>query len=127
MIFDMVREAGKCEVAVSREGGDIDADKRRAIDKASPFRFESKIRIWELERPQIDGTMVDVLESGKDTGGGSLDMHERLAKGGPGTIRFSRSSHTSSHPTACGCKVLSYLPHTDHGIMGLGTGLYFDS
>ena len=73
-------------------------EERKTIDKASPFRSESKIRIWELKRPQIDGTMVDVLENGKDTRGGCSDMHEssqRKDKGG--AIRILRSRHTLSH------------------------------
>ena len=67
---------------------DIDADEKRLIDKASPFRFKSGGRIWELTRPQIDGAMVDVLETGGGTGGGTSDMLEKLAKVRQGTIRF---------------------------------------
>ena len=75
-------------VLASCELDDIDADEKRPIDKASPFRFESGGRIWELTRPQIDGAMVDVLESSDSTGGGTSDMLERLAKVRPETIRF---------------------------------------
>ena len=67
-------------VLSSGELDDIDADEKRPIDKASPFRFKSEGRIWELTRPQFDGAMVDVLESGRDTGGGVLDMFETLQR-----------------------------------------------
>ena len=70
-------QTDRCRELVGCELGDIDADEKSAIDKASPFRFESKIRIWESRRPQIDKEMVDVLESGEvDTGGGSSDIRE---------------------------------------------------
>ena len=63
-------ESGVWRILASRELDVIDADEKRPIDKASPFRFEAKVRIWELTRPQFDGAMVDVLESGGDTGDG---------------------------------------------------------
>lgn len=69
-----------CRESVGVELGDIDVEEKSAIDKASPFRFESKIRIWELRRPPTDGEMVDVLESDGDTGGGSSDMLESSQK-----------------------------------------------
>ena len=77
----------------SCEPGDIDGDEKRTGHKASLFRFESKNRIWELARPQTDKIMVDVLESGRVTSGGSLDMLEdSQRKGkrsfGPHAIRF---------------------------------------
>ena len=67
---------------VSCERGDIDGDGKKTIDKASPSRFKSKIRIWESERPQTDRAMVDVLESGKDTEGGFLNIHTKARKEG---------------------------------------------
>jgi hypothetical protein len=99
---------------VSRAGGVIDGGGKKTIDKASPFRFEQKTRIWELPRTRAGETMVDVLESGKDTGGGCLDMHESSqVDEGQRAIRFSRSRHTSSHPSACSHK--RSLADTDHG------------
>lgn len=67
---------------VSCERGDIDGDGKKTIDKASPSRFKSKIRIWESERPQTDRAMVDVLESGKDTEGGFSNIHTKARKEG---------------------------------------------
>jgi len=86
---------------VGCEWVDIDVDGKKTIDKASPFRSESKPRIWEFARLQTDGTMVDVLESGKDTGGGSLDMHEstqrkdkeRSSSRDPATLRATPATH----------------------------------
>jgi hypothetical protein len=115
---------------VSCEAGDVDVDEKRTIDKASPSRFESKIRIWELAPPQTDGIMVDVLETGK-VAGGSLDMLESSQKKGkrslsPHAIRFYDPATLRATPARV-APGFRYFSYTDHERMKLETGLYFDS
>lgn len=78
-IYSISRAVAGKQKLESCEWDDIGVDEENEepiIDEAS-FRFEYlEIRIWESPRPQTNGIMVDVLENGKDTGGGSLNMHE---------------------------------------------------
>lgn len=118
--------ADGCREAVCCGLGDIGAEEKSAIDKASPFRFESKNRIWESRRPQPDGVLVDVLESDGGTGGGSSDMLESSQKkDDSGAIRIQDPA-TLPHfePPQRVWPQGFVASHTEHGRKKAGTGVY---